>query len=488
MATTTTAVQISSRKKIPADPFTMESIIDKFVWVADQLSPLAFNDYKVAAGLYLVSTFAGRKFPILRRSTTKLFVKDGEGYVLPSAMFINLWMMLIGEPRISKKSTIVGITEQFIDAINPNIKLPISFTPQSAISIMDQMMHERNDGDLYVTWLNDEVSSFFSMQQASYMVMADTLLCRLYDGRPYQHMTIDRGVERVMNPYLTALTATTPTVVRMFSHHQLQGGLLARFTMVYPPRQAMIQQNLALKENVEDELLSELTHPSTDVFEIANEIKTFLYRLYNRPIPAEIMTDRKASRMLADFSLYVDGLILQLDHDDPRKGFLGHMPTIAHKAAACRRLSRLSEDELTGDYTVFTIERKDMEWAISFVQGTWNQLGELLEIMNLPYDRPTGVSDASELQDVYNQVIKLYEKNGFKPVLNRDVFASVTRYHHDRLRRILGSLVMQQRLIEVDVLYEARDGSQRKGRAYIPRKYHHDGDARNDDPSKSDYN
>ena len=424
------------------DPEDMD-YIQKYVWLLDNMTD-ASREFKEASALYLISTFAGRKFPVIKRSATKLFSE--QGYV--SSMFLNVWFMLIGESRLGRKSTVIDFAEQFIDSINPNLKIPITFTPQSAISVLSQMSvgHET-----HATWINDEVSGFFSIKEASYMVLTDSLLCRIYDGRDYQYSTMDRGIETVTNPYLTALTASTPIIVKSFSPHQLMGGFLARFGFVY---------DIKVKRSAD--ISKEGSEPPPEVFTVAQDIREFLHAIYTHDVPRVMVMSRQAADAYSNFCDFVDNQIISLEPDDFRKGFLGHLPVNVHKYACLYRLARFSADSImTYTRPVIEVQLQDMQNAIRLGSRLWNLFNRMFVVARSPMSGFNVRSDEAIIEHVYQKILEAYAENGDEPVSMREIAGKVRKIQYDKVRKTIETLVAQGRLTVIQDEYKDSIGRNR---------------------------
>jgi len=76
----------------------------------------------------------------------------------------NLWVLLIGPSRITRKTTAMRLATNVIKAVNPAILMPASFTPEALYEMFNQL----NEGDV-VVWVKDELGGFFKSLEKRYM-------------------------------------------------------------------------------------------------------------------------------------------------------------------------------------------------------------------------------------------------------------------------------------------------------------------------------
>jgi len=109
--------------------------------------------YHTALGYFVVSSILGHHVRLITS-------------YIPSGLAPNLWVLLIGPSRITRKTTAMRLATNVIKAVNPAILMPASFTPEALYEMFNQL----NEGDV-VVWVKDELGGFFkSLEKGTCMV------------------------------------------------------------------------------------------------------------------------------------------------------------------------------------------------------------------------------------------------------------------------------------------------------------------------------
>lgn len=248
----TTTNQIDSRIEIPPIPFRLQypqhfeedacQWLDDYVLFSRKWSPISYDDYHEACGLFLLSTVAARRV----------------AYDLGKKRYTNLYIALVSRTSIYAKTSVAEIaTETLSKAGLDWLLLPDNATPQWVVKDMASAVMPDNFDQS-----PDEIKQFlktqrliagqrgwffdeFGMQISAMMrrdgVMSDFRgLLRKFDDTPklFSNATIGRGNEVIYRPYLSLLVNFTPSDLKPFATKgaALWGdGYLARFALVTPP-------------------------------------------------------------------------------------------------------------------------------------------------------------------------------------------------------------------------------------------------------------
>ena len=216
--------------------------LDAYIKFSRKWSPMSYECYHEAVGLFLLSTIAARRV----------------AFNLGRVRFTNLYIALVGRTSIHAKTTVAEIGIETLRKAGCDWLLaPDNSTPQWLVKHMsttslpegyDKLSEEWKERALLRVltagqrgWFFDE----FGMQVSAMMrregVMNDFRgLLRKFDDTPerYENATISRGHEVVERPYLALLANLTPADLKPFAHRgaALWGdGYLARFGLVTPP-------------------------------------------------------------------------------------------------------------------------------------------------------------------------------------------------------------------------------------------------------------
>ena len=218
------------------------SWLDDYIQFSRKWSPLSYDGFHEAVGLFILSTIAGRRI----------------AFPFGKLKYTNLYIAMVGRTSIYAKTTAAEIGIATLRNAGLDWFLaPDNSTPQALIKSMsstilptgyDKLPDEIKQRALFRAvfpgqrgWFFDE----FGMQVSSMMrrdgVMSEfRSLLRKFDDTPerYENSTIVRGNEVVERPYLALLANLTPADLKPFVHRgaALWGdGYLARFGLVTPP-------------------------------------------------------------------------------------------------------------------------------------------------------------------------------------------------------------------------------------------------------------
>lgn len=161
-------------------------ILEKYVDYAQEGTdaPTKYHKYCAAA---LVGTIMGRR----------LWFQLGHRVIYP-----HLWVCLIGQSTLMKKTTSIGIAEYILSRVNAELMLPAKFTTEKLYIALS----EKPVG--LVTY--GELGSLLSMMEREYNVELKATLTDFYDSPPCRtYSSMKGGMVSVQNPAMTILAGST---------------------------------------------------------------------------------------------------------------------------------------------------------------------------------------------------------------------------------------------------------------------------------------
>jgi len=348
-------------------------MIEKFDFVRNYVRLLsritdAPREFQESAAMFLISTAVGRKWVF--KSIPDATIFDDE---VGTGKLLNLWFILMGKSRITRKSSgvIKHVEEISKRVIGELRRISEAFTPESLIKELSEksgFSATRN----YVTacfWTSDEIAGFFQhlKKRDSYMVSADAFLSKIYDGSTYSRATIGRGKETVWNPYLTCLLASTDYLPTLFDELQIRLGFMNRFIYVVGERKQ--RKPLRTKPLTEEEKKE------------AHGIEDFLKALVERTSVTMLEMTTEAKQVYDSFEEEIEKRI-ETEDLGIKDGYCGQLPNFVVRFSCLYRLSRMLPEEIR-NYTnpVLTVEKQDVERAIDYVQKAWNWFEKVIDIM-----------------------------------------------------------------------------------------------------------
>jgi len=381
------------------------------------------SEFQEAAALFLVSTFVGKNFVFLSLPEAPLFNRSTTGGF--GGKNLNVWFVLIGKSRVSRKSTVVSRAEEIIDMIDASLKLPIDFTPQALVQVMKRM----SDGKITrAGWVNDECSGFFEqLRKTDFMVTADTVMSRMYDGRSYKRTTVGRGEERVDEPYLTILISSTEHLPGLFDVGRIRQGFLNRF--IYVPGKRT--RNLELRTNLTDD---ERQH--------AEGIVEWLRALFTTTQTYVMNMTTEAKNIYNDYEARVDKDIMS-GQLGIKEGYRGNLPNFLVRISGLYRISRMTlGDLLEYNRPVVVIEKEDVERAMAYVEEAWVRFEEIISMMRTSASSRMLLTEENKLEMVFRII-----KDGENERATRTQVYKQANLISDDLDKVLGTLIRQNRIV-----------------------------------------
>lgn len=403
--------------------------VDSYIQLFSQITD-APEDFKEACALFLVSTAVGRKFLFRSMPEAVIFADAPESAGRP----LNLWLILIGKSRISRKSTVVERTKEAVrESIGKQRILSDAFTPEALVKQMAEKTTTTQEGPVETNccWIADEISWFFShlKKHGSYMETADSLLSQLYDGRDYSRETISRGGEVIAHPFLTCLLASTDYLPTLFNELGIRLGFMNRFIYVLGER----EERKPLR-----------TEPlTTEEKTRATEINAFLKALVERKTLTVLVMSSKAKERYDSYERTIEDQIANEDLDI-KEGYCGQLPNLVVRLSCLFRISRMTPDEIKSfDSPLLIVELCDVERAIAYAQKAWEWFDKVLEIMQ--------AADTSNLREKERMMLAILEYlvdgaekhvNGMQKQVLKRVPGSPATFHNARAK-----LVQQGRIV-----------------------------------------
>lgn len=396
-------------------------LIGEYIGLMENITD-APREFQEAAALFLVSSFIGKNFVFLSLPEAPLFNSGSAGGF--GGKNLNLWFILIGKSRVSRKSTVVGRAEEVLDMIDASLKLPMDFTPQALVQVMKRM----SDGKITrASWINDECSGFFEqLRKTDFMVTADTVMSRMYDGRSYKRTTVGRGEERVDEPFITVLLSSTEHLPGLFDVGRIRQGFLNRFIFIPAKR----TRNLELRTNLNDEertraegiiswLRALYTTTQTYVMNMTTEAKD-IYNEYEREIDKDIMSGELGVK----------------------EGYRGNLPNFLVRIACIYRVARMSErDLLEYNRPVIVVEKRDVDKAIEYVEEAWTRFEQVISMMRTSASSRMLLTEENKLEMVF----RIINDSEDKKATRTQVYRQANLIGPD-LDNVIGTLIRQGRV------------------------------------------
>jgi len=399
------------------------SFVDKFVEVLQQItdSPVKFQE---ACALSLLSSCIGRKMFFISISDARL--KDVlHGNIQFSGKYLNLWFIMIGKSRISRKTTVVRWVIDFIKEIDEEILLPDGFTPQALVS---EMSKKFKNGETRAAWMNDEVSGFFQqIRETKFMIKADAVLSKIYDGDDYKDVTIQRGSEAIKKPYLTTLLASTDVLPRFFDELMMLQGFGNRFIYCIGVRQTY--------KPVSSSISTQLKFDSAGLVE-------WLKDLYELKDAIPVSFDEKALKKYISFERNIERKIIDNSLDDIKTGYAGSLPTSVLKLACIFAISDYYPQKLSNFINpLFLVREEHVKRAIDRMKDGMSDYNKVISMMRVKKLSKPALTDESQIEMIYN-IIKKYLPNEVpKTILYRE-----TNMLQRKMEETLDTLIKQGRI------------------------------------------
>jgi hypothetical protein len=349
-----------------------KDFVTKYVEILARITD-APNEYQEAGMLFLLSTAVGRNWTFKSIPDAGIFneQKGSKGKLL------NLWFIILGKSRISRKSS--GVLKHIQDLLNAislsDTELTKSFTPEFLIKEMATKTKDKAGVEVTECyWIKDEVAGFFKRLKKpnSYIMDLDDQLSSIYDGTTVSRGTIGREKEIVVNPYLTCFLASTDFLPTLFDELQVRLGFLNRFIYVFGTKRSRKELRTNDLNDVEKRRI--------------NEIKAFLYALSNVDEAISMEMTEDAKEVYNSFEGSIDSKI-EKEKLDLKEGYCGQLPNLVARLSCLFRISRLEIADIGKLKTTVKVEKQDVKRAMQYSNKAWSWFEQTLEMMQSSSDK-----------------------------------------------------------------------------------------------------
>jgi len=366
--------------------------------------------YHTALGYFVVSSILGYHVRLVTS-------------YMPSGLAPNLWVLLIGPSRITRKTTAMRLATNVIKAVNPSLLMPASFTPEA----LYEMFNELNEGDA-VVWVKDEMGGFFKTLQKKYMYGVREILSSIYTGygetRKLRNLTL-----RIPDNLYVCAVGTMPTPPHEYlSEEDFQSGFMNRWILAYADRR-----------DTRLPLLHQSARAEALFREIVETLKSYEKQLLSGPYI--VSTTAGAIEKLEEYDREVERQLEQIEQTSPGnlfKLYYAETPTTLVKMSILRRLSR-------GDYGgsgIITIDETDVVEAKRDLQKFVEASRVVIDdVQSSPRARPV-VTEERAIERIFSYISGKGEEGAtYSELLLK------TRILSKDLREYLITLVEQDRVV-----------------------------------------
>jgi hypothetical protein len=366
--------------------------------------------YNLAASYWLTSTLLGRNARLITAYATR-------------GIAPNLWVMLIGPSRISRKTTVTRLVREIVEELAPELLTAESFTPEALYELFSYL----HDGDS-IAWVRDEFNMFFIMLRKKYMYGVREILNLLYMGLSERRKLRDKEF-RIPRLYVTIL-GNLPSPPHIYiTDIDFYSGFMNRFLLVYA---------------MEREKRYPLIHISDKAQGLRKELlegyKEFLENYGDSIIT--VSPDSNAMNLLDEYDYRIEEELKALERENPTtlwKLYLAETPQFLLKMSILRRIAKPPIS-----HGIIVVERQDVERAM-------NDLQRFLEVAKLVVeDVETGATPAPVLTQekaiarIYN-LISMRKHQG----ISKSELLLKSGINARDLNEILITLAEQDRIVAV---------------------------------------
>jgi len=348
----------------------------------------ANKSLKEASGLFVISSIIGHKAIIPSTTDSKIF---SEGLELTGKR-LNLWFLIIGKSRWSRKSTVLSYVDDYLRTISNDLIASTIATPEALVDELSENPHK--------AWIMDEFGIILeACKRKDYMADITGLLQKLYDGRTFTRRTRGRGRITISNPYFTVIASTTPFSIRerLINDSLFIHGFLNRFLILWDEG---VEKVVPIGERlikIEDEAVKEKRDKLI-------EFGKYLYKVNNVLI-------LEPTKEVRDYlSILEKRLSTRMSGDEIINLYTGNIADFILRISGIYRLSRLNKEEL--EKPIITIEGEDYRRAYKFIQNfVIPSLRKLVEeIRKAKTIKPKEIRDISGLMEIVKSIVERHGK------------------------------------------------------------------------------
>lgn len=287
-----------------------------------------------------MSTIVGPKAVIPVTTDARIF-SEGLGM---TGKRLNLWFLIIGRSRWSRKSTVIGYVEDFLRATVGNEVIASTIaTPEALVDELAEHNHK--------AWLMDVFGIILeASRRKDYMTDLTGILQKLYGGRTFTRRTRGRGRVTVEESYLTVLASTTPFAIRqrLLDESMFVHGFLNRFLIVWdegadkivPIGERLLRLGGEEYERKARELVEYgkmlvrvdrvlILEPVAEVREALNEVNTKVYTVKPEDEIVNLYLGNLTDFLLRLSAVYrlarlegTQGAIISIEHEDYERAYM----------------------------------------------------------------------------------------------------------------------------------------------------------------------
>lgn len=326
--------------------------------------------YHRAVAYHVISSILGR------------YVKIVTSYA-PRGLMPNIWVVLIGPSRITRKTTAMSLGTSIIKEVDEKLVIPASFTPEALYELLDGMQ----SGDA-VVWIKDELGGFFKMLEKRYMAGIREILSSIYMGygetRKLRNLTlkIPDGI------YVTAI-GTMPTPPHYYLHEEdFTSGFLNRWILAYAIEREKRIPILHIDKTLDEKRRS--------IIERLKEFDNF----YRSIAPVVVTFSSDAIKILEEYDLNTERELVRIESENPTslfKLYLAESPNLFLKLVVLRRLAR---EPLSQVLTV--VERQDCVKARDDMELFLRSAREVIEDVQTSATAKPVLTEEKALSRIYS--------------------------------------------------------------------------------------
>ncbi len=362
--------------------------IGKWVELLDKFTD-ANRELKEAAGLFALSSLVGHKAIIPCPSSSRPFSEVEEGTGTKMGKRLNLWFLIIGRSRWSRKTTVANLTRDFLSAtLGHNYLLTTVSTPEALI---DELAENTTSFGCHKAWIIDEFAIILEARRKDYMAEFEGILQKLYDGDTFSRRTRSRGRVTVKDPYFTVFACTTPYSIekRLLDESMFVHGFLNRFLIIWDEG---TRNPIPIGEHLKQSI--------TDYRDIVEELIRS-GRLYTST--SSVITLGVSSEVLKLLS-EIEARAEERGKDDEIINlYLGNMTDFLLKLSGLYRLSRLKPSDLSGRIVV--VEEEDFKRARNFMKHVLRSVEKLRFEMKLQTSVRPRSGDIKSMVDTVSFIV-----------------------------------------------------------------------------------
>ena len=343
---------------------------------------------------------------------------------------LNLWFLVIGRTRVSRKTTIMKFIEDFIyNNLGPEYLCSYIATPEALVEELSLNTHR--------VWLVDEFAIPLEMcSKKDYMAAFQGILQKLYDGTSFTWRTRGRGLVKIENPYFTVWASTTPFSVKekLINEKMFIHGFLNRFIILWdegtrqlvPIGKRMLRNGILSISNIKE--IQEITHKLRK-----KDIMTIWY-------------DGETLELLNEFDSKVHEQIKTLDNE-VILAYYGNLTDFILKLSALYRIARITEKEL--DSSTIIARKEDFRKAYNFIKAivlpSFEKLKQEMKLTKTAVSAK--VEKIEDLVDIVWSVVKKYGKKQDdyyvidRTTLYRKFYKETNGYDAETLTKVLNTLI-----------------------------------------------